>query len=189
MWRGCKFKNATSANQGDYTHNSFVACRADRCFCWLDRSFMPYCPCSSSTLKTSIEQEMASSAMDKNGKSSDGKNGNTVASIYLDTVIMLWGILRRKNWTCTHMHGHWLLVILGCFDVKTKHAHRCTAADCSLFWRVIWLWRRKILRIMMSHQVIATSYPDTFWQKKDVTLRIYGVITTYILTEIWCHMK
>jgi hypothetical protein len=77
MWRGCKFKNATSANQGDYTHNSF------------DRSFMPYCPCSSSTLKTSIEQEMASSAMDKNGKSSDGKNGNTVASIYLDTVIML----------------------------------------------------------------------------------------------------
>ena len=112
-----------------------------------------------------------------------------IASIYLDTVIMLWGILRRKNWTCTHMHGHWLLVILRCFDVKTKHAHRCTVADCSLFWRVIWLWRRKILRIMMSHQVIATSYPDTFWQKKDVTLRIYGVITTYILTEIWCHMK
>jgi len=36
----------------------------------------------------------------------------------------------------------------------------------------------------MSHQVIATSYPDTFWQKKDVTLSIYGVITTYILTEI-----
>jgi hypothetical protein len=38
---------------------------------------MPYCPRLSSTFKTSIEQEMASSAMDKNGKSSYGKYGNS----------------------------------------------------------------------------------------------------------------
>jgi len=64
------------------------------------------------------------------------------------------------------MDGHQIIVILRNFDVKTKCPYRCTVDDCSLIWRVYWLWRRKILRIMMSHQVIRRHIQIPFGRKK-----------------------